>query len=370
MLHGIKSNFLTEGTRSIAARATAVIGIVGTAPAATALKFPLGERVLITDIRAALADMGDTGTLPAAMAAIADQASPIVVLVRVGVDADVADQNALVNAGLDLLLSAESEFDARPKIIGAPGLDTAIVTAHMVGVTQKLRGFTYAAAIGATAQDAIDYRADFGQRELMLIWPNFTGGFAGDAVARAMGLRAQIDEQQGWHKTLSNVVVNGVTGIDTDVTFDFQSEATDAALLNTAGVTTLVRFGGGFRFWGNRTCSDEPLYAFESAVRSSQVLADEIAYGLAWATDKPMNRYLVKDVVETVNARLRKLVSQGRLIGAKAWFDPALNPSADLAAGKLVLDYDFTAVAPLEGLELNQRITDRYYADLGAQLAA
>jgi phage tail sheath protein FI len=40
-----------------------------------------------------------------------------------------------------------------------------------------------------------------------------------------------------------------------DVSFDFGSEDTDAALLNAAGITTLVRFGGGYRYWGNRTCS-------------------------------------------------------------------------------------------------------------------
>jgi hypothetical protein len=33
------------------------------------------------------------------------------------------------------------------------------------------------------------------------------------ATARALGLRAKIDEQTGWHKSLSNVGVNGVTGI-------------------------------------------------------------------------------------------------------------------------------------------------------------
>jgi phage tail sheath protein FI len=147
-------------------------------------------------------------------------------------------------------------------------------------------------------------------------------------------------------------------------------EDTDAALLNAAGITTLVRFAGGYRYWGNRTCSSEPLYAFESVVRTSQVLADEIAQGLAWASDKPMTIHLVKDVIETINARIRTYVTQGRLIGGACWYDPALNAEADLAAGKAVLDYDFTGVAPLEGLELNQRVTARYYADFASQLAS
>ncbi len=370
MLHGIKTNILTEGTRPIADASTAVIGLIGTAPLADGDAFPLNTRVLITDVRKALTDMGSTGTLPAALAAIADQASPVIVLVRVDVGEDVAEQSTLVNAGATLLLAAETQLGFRPRILGAPGLDTGNVKAHLVTIAKALRGMVYADAQGANVADVIDYAADFGDREMMLIWPNFTGSFAGDAVARALGLRAQIDQTQGWHKTLSNVVVGGVTGIDIDVSFDFQSQATDAALLNTAGVTTLVRFGGGFRFWGNRTRSAEPLFAFESATRTSQIIADEIAYGLAWAVDKPMTARLVRDIVDTINARLRKLVSQGRLIGARAWYDPALNSPTDLAAGKLVIDYDFTPAAPLEGLELNQRITDRYYADLAAQITA
>jgi phage tail sheath protein FI len=324
--------------------------------------------VLITDVRKALATIGKTGTLPAALAAIADVASPVIVLVRVGVDAQ--GQDDLTMAGIDRLLGAEMETGQRPRILGAPGLDSQAVTAHFAGVARKLRGFLYFAGQGESVAEAITYRANFGEREMMMIWPNWTSAFAGDAVARAMGLRARIDADTGWHKTISNVTVTGVTGIDRDVSFDFSGEASDAALLNGAGITTLVRFGGGYRYWGNRTCSDEPLWAFESVVRTSQVIGDEIEQGLAWASDKPMTVLLVRDTIDTINAKLRQYVTQGRLIGGKAWYDPALNTTQQLAAGQATIDYDFTGVAPLEGLALNSRVTDRYYADFASQLAA
>src|SRR3546814_5650045 len=89
----------------------------------------------------------------------------------------------------------------------------------------------------------------------MLLWPNFTGTFEGDAVARALGLRARIDEEQGWHKTLSNVAVDGVTGIDKSDYFDQQDDTTPAGVLNSAHVTPIIRTTG-FRFWGNRTRSE------------------------------------------------------------------------------------------------------------------
>ncbi len=71
------------------------------------------------------------------------------------------------------------------------------------------------------------------------------------ATARALGLRAKIDQETGWHKTLSYVGVNGVTGVSASVSWDLQEKVTDANLLNQAGVTTLIR-NDGFKFWGKR----------------------------------------------------------------------------------------------------------------------
>ena len=376
--HGITTNVLTIGTRPIAPVATAIIGLLATATAAAGAAtaalnaaFPLDTPVLVTDIRSAIGMAGTGGTLKPALEAIADQASPVVIVIRVGVGVDEAAQTTAVigdtvdgnYTGMKALLAAEVQTGFRPRILGAPGLDTQAVTTALVTVAQKLRAMVYARAIGDDIAEAVLYRGNFSARELMLIWPDFTGGFAGDAVARALGLRAAIDASQGWHKTLSNVPVNGVTGLGKDIHFDLQDSSTDAGALNDGQVTTLVR-SNGFRFWGNRTTSDEPLFAFESAVRSSQILQDEIAEGVRWAIDKPMTAGLIRDVIDTINARFRSLKAAGLIIGAKAWYDPALNPAGDLASGKVTIDYDFTPAAPAENLTLNQRITDRYYGEL------
>jgi hypothetical protein len=116
----------------------------------------------------------------------------------------------------------------------------------------------------------------------MVIWPDFVAWNTATskcdtayATARALGLRARIDNDTGWHKTLSNVGVNGVTGISASVFWDLQQTGTDADLLNEADVTTLIR-KDGFRFWGNRTCSDDPLFQFENYTRTAQVLGTDI----------------------------------------------------------------------------------------------
>lgn len=377
IFHGIKTNILTTGTRTIAASASGVIGLIATADDADAATFPLDTPVLITDLRSALAKAGTSGTLAPALSAIYDQTSPVLIVVRVAQEEDAEAQDGAVigeagtYTGLHALLAAEAQTGSRPRILGAPGLNSQAVTTALATVAQKLRAMAYAAAVGDTIAQVATYAQNFAARELMLIWPNWTADFAGDAVARALGLRARIDQDTGWHKSISNVAVNGVTGVSKDLFFDIQDASTDVAALNNANITTLIRSpSGGFVFWGNRTCSDEPLFAFEPAVRTSQVLQDEIGRGLVFTVDKPLTKALIKDVLETINARFRSLVNQGRLIGARAWFDAALNSGTDLAAGQLVIDYDFTPAAPLEGLTLNQRITDKYYADLASALVA
>ncbi|HFI9074817.1 TPA: phage tail protein I [Escherichia coli] len=279
--------------------------------------------------------------------------------------------------GMKALLSAQSQLGVKPRILGVPGHDTKAVATELLSVAQSLRGFAYLSAYGCkTVQEAITYRENFSQREGMLIWPDFTGWdtvlnaeATAYATARALGLRAKIDEQTGWHKSLSNVGVNGVTGISADVFWDLQDPATDAGLLNQNDVTTLIR-KDGFRFWGSRCLSDDPLFAFENYTRTAQVLTDTMAEAHMWAVDKPLNPSLARDIIEGIRAKMRSLVSQGYLIGGDCWLDESVNDKDTLKAGKLTIDYDYTPVPPLENLMLRQRITDQYLVNFSSQVSA
>lgn len=368
--HGIKITESLAGTRPIAGVATQVIGLVAAASDADATAFPAATPVLVTDIRRAIEKAGDLGTLAKSLEAIADQTNTVAVVTRIvegnGENAAATTKTNTI-AGVNKMLQAEAAVGVRPRILGAPGLDTEDVAAALAAVAQKLRGFAYASCdVADTVAEAVTYRAEFAARELMLIYPDTSKG-GGDMIARALGLRSKIDQQVGWHKTLSNVAINGVTGLAQALSFDMLSNETDAGVLNEAEVTTLIR-ANGYRFWGNRTCSDDPLFAFESVVRTNYALQDEIAAGLTWAIDKPLGAGLVKDILETINARFRSLKAQGRIIGAEAWFDKSLNPSTNLAAGKLRIPYRYTACAPAESIEIMPQITDEFYATIGDSL--
>lgn len=383
--HGITVTEITTGSRTLTPLSTAIIGLVATASDADADVFPLDRPALVTDIEAALGAAGSTGTLRGALRAIADQTRPVVVVVRVAEGEDEEATNANVigdtiegrKTGLQALLAAEGQLGVKPRILGAPGLDTQAVTTALAIVAQKLRGFAYARALGTSVSEATLYRANFSQRELMLLFPDFLAFDAGaaaattsHAVARALGLRARIDEEVGPHKTLSNVPVEGVVGLTRDIQWDLSGDDTEAALLNAAEVTALVRTSTGYRFWGNRTCADDPLFAFESTVRVAQILADTVARGMEWAIDKPLTPALARDIVETVNGFFRQLKASGVLLGANAWYDEAQNSTESLKAGKLRIDYDYTVPPPLEDLGFTQRLTDAYFADFASQIAA
>ncbi|WP_213908634.1 phage tail sheath protein [Stutzerimonas nitrititolerans] len=384
--HGVRVLEINEGTRPIRTVSTAVVGMVCTSSDADAVKFPLNKPVLLTDVLTASGSAGEQGTLARSLDAIADQASPVTVVVRVEEGESEAETTSnLIGGvtaggqytGMKALLAAEAQLGVKPRILGVPGLDNLAVTTELAATAEKLRAFAYANAYGCeTVSEAIAYRDGFGARELMLIWPDFVNwdtatnaDAPASAVARALGLRAKLDQQVGWHKTLSNVPVNGVSGLSKDIYWDLQNPATDAGLLNANEVTTLIR-REGFRFWGSRTCSADPLFAFENYTRTAQVLADTMAEGHFWAVDKPMHASLVRDIVEGINAKFRELIRGGYLIGGECWFDPAANDKDTLKAGKLFLDYDYTPVPPLEDLMLCQRITDRYLVDFAAGIKA
>lgn len=383
--HGVEVVEINDGTRTISTVSTAVVGMVCTASDADADMFPLNEPVLITSPQNAIAKAGTKGTLAKSLQAIADQSKPVIVVVRVAEgtgDDDEAQAQTISNiigttdengkyTGLKALLTAKAVTGVKPRILGVPGLDTQEVATALASVAQKLRAFAYVSAWGCkTISDVIAYRENFSARELMIIWPDFLGWdtttnatTTSYATAIALGLRAKIDNDTGWHKTLSNVGVNGVTGISASVFWDLQEKGTDADLLNEAGVTTLIR-ADGFRFWGNRNCSDDPLFQFENYTRTAQIIADTMAEGHMWANDKPVTATLIRDIIDGINAKFRELKSGGYIIDATCWFDEEANSKETLKAGKLYIDYDYTPVPPLENLTLRQRITDKYLANL------
>lgn len=395
--HGVRVIETTGGGAAIRAVSTSIIGLVATAPDADDEAFPANTPVLLTNPAGAVGKAGKTGTLARALTAIGQQTRAITIVVRVEEGADAAETTSNIigavtpagqRTGLQALLSAESELGVKPRIIGVPELDTQEVATAMAGIAQSLRAFTYVSARSATGgyaktkEEATAYRKEFGQREVMVLWPSFlawdnNGGDDGKGgvvtmspVAYALGLRAKLDQTVGWHKNISNIVINGPQGVTVPVFFDLQNPASDAGYLNAQEVTTVIR-RSGYRFWGSRTCEEQGgKFSFENYTRTAQVLADTIAEAHFTYVDKPMHPSLVRDMLGSINAHFRDMVAGGYLLGAEAYFDPDRNSKEDLAAGRLLISYRYTPVPPLENLIFEQSITEDFLAEFDAAIRA
>lgn len=374
--HGVRHTVLTTGRRAIRVVATSVIGLVAMGADADAGVFPLNTPVALYDLPAAIAEAGEDGTLATALKAIDNQVKTIVVVVRVAKSTDpdaadaLAENTAATIAGLDKLLLADQALGVKPRIIGAPGLDApATVAAALATVTDKLNGFAYFdCKSSGTVAEATAYRDTFGSKRMMAVKGDFyIGEDVSWGVANALGLRAQLDQTQGIHKTISNVPVAGVTSIANPVTWDLQNPSTEAGVLNAADVTCLIR-RSGLRFWGNRTCSEAPEYAFESTVRVESMIQDSIADASFIYIDQPLTPGLARTIVENVAEFGRLLVRSGVLAGFEAYLTEANTPD-QLAAGKLRIGYRFTVTPPLEDLGFQAEITNDFLVDF-LQLSA
>lgn len=374
--HGVSVATVAAGTVALTVAASSIWAVVVVADDANAAAFPVGQPVLVTDLDAAIADAGTTGTFARTLRAIADWGRSIGVVYRVAEgegdtpEEIAADRETKVVAGVQALRMAEQVVAVRPAIFAAPGLDTPAVAAALGVLAGQLGGFAYAAAQGATPAEVHTYRQTFGQKELMLIDGDFTAfdvtaedEVTSFATARAVGARAYLDgTPESYAKTISNVPVPGVTGIVAPRSWDLNSADTEMGLINGADVTGLIQ-RNGLRFWGNRTCSAVPQFAFESAVRTAQALTRMEQDQLLPFIDKPLRKSLIVDLIESLNAAGRREVRSGRLIGIEYYLAEGNTPD-QLAAGKLRIGRKFTPCAPLEDLGIEAVITDEFYVDV------
>ena len=384
-LHGVEVIELDQGTRPIQTVKSAVIGLVGTAPAADADKFPLNTPVLIAGRRKEAAGLGADGTLPMAIDGIFDQAGATVVVIRVEQGAD--DSATLTNLvggindttgdyeGVHALLGAESVLGVSPRILIAPGFshqrpsDSANpVVSELVGIAERLRAVIIADGPNTTDADAITYRDDYGSRRVYVVDPHVKV-FKNDAVtgepasARVAGLIAKSDNDRGFWFSPSNTNINGIVGTVRAVDFQLGDANSRANLLNEKSVATIIR-QDGFRLWGNRTASTDAKWAFLSVVRTADMINDSLLRAHLWAVDRNINKTYIEDVTNSVQSYLDSLKAQGAILGGSVWADEELNTPESIAAGKIYFNFDFTPPTPAEHIVFRSILTNNYIEEI------
>ncbi len=181
-LHGVEVVQIDDGLRSISTVKSSIIGLVGTAPDATAADYPLDTPVLITGPRQA-AKLGVSGTLKDAYMAAYAQGVNVMVVVRVDDGADAATTLASVvgdsteGTGVWALLAAGNITGQVPRILAAPGFtsntDATVspATSALISVAERLRAIVVADGPNTTEAAAIADAAKYGSDRLYIVDP-------------------------------------------------------------------------------------------------------------------------------------------------------------------------------------------------------
>lgn len=348
--------------------------------------FPLDTPVLVAGSRREAAKLGLSGTLPAAMDSIFDQAGAVIIVVRVAEGNDDAATLANiiggVNAGtgqyegVQAFLGAESKTGVCPRILIAPGFthtreggNANPVVAELIGIGERLRAVIIADGPSTTDEAAVAYAGDFGSRRVYLVDPRVTKlddngaavyEYASPCVA---GLICKSDNERGFWWSPSNQNINGIIGTERTVEFALGDVASRANLLNEAKVATIIR-QNGYRLWGNRTLSPDAKWVFLSVVRTADIIHDSLLRAHLWAVDRNITKTYMQDVVEGVNAYLRHLQEIGAILGGACWADPDLNTPDQIQQGKVYFDFDFTPPYPAEHITFRSHLVNDYIKNI------
>lgn len=286
--------------------------------------------------------------------------------------------------GLQSFKDCYNFFGFSPKILIAPGYSSLKAVSTEMGVMSRYLGAIdlIDAPVGTPLSEVIKGRGPVGSinfntssERTVLCYPHCkvydsaTGGERLEPLSQRMaGAIAAKDIEKGFHFSPSNTEIQGVIGSEFSLTAKIDDPQSEVNLLNEVGVCSIFNsFGTGFRTWGNRSAAwpgNTHMKNFICVRRTADIINESIRYFSLQYMDSPINQALVDDLVESVNAFLRKLVGDGALIGARCWFDTSRNPKERLAAGQMLLQYKFTPPTPLERLTFETEITDEYLVSL------
>ena len=282
-----------------------------------------------------------------------------------------------------------------PKILIAPGYsqDASVATA-LAAMATKVRAValvdsppTTSAAAAVTNRGVTGNTFATSSNRIVLCYPQevfydtgivpsgvmlnpsglpLTSKFNANAVAPysqwVAGAIAAKDLAQGYWWSPSNTPVDGMLGPDVQLYASVVDASSDTNNLNAAGIVTVFNaFGTGLRVWGNRSSAYPTSTApdnFISVRRTMDIIEESLELAMLQFIDQPISNALIDAILASANVFIRSLIQRGALVAGAASFDPAENPTTQIAAGQLVFDIDVMPPPPAE------RITFEAFIDM------
>lgn len=404
-LHGVETIEVDKGARTIQTVKTAVIGLIGTAPIDTVNEEykTVNEPVLIVNETQAAQYFGNSKagfTIPDALTAIFDQGAGVVIVINVFdptkhetvSDVKLSDIIGNINAatgkrtGLKAFEDCYSLFGYYPKTIIVPTYcESAELLPEINTICNKIRAIGLVdAPVGTSVQEAIKGRGTQGtinfntsSERIILCYPHVkVYDFALDAVKlqpysqRLAGVIAAKDIEKGYHWSPSNTEIQGIVGIEKQLTSMINDPDSEVNQLNESGIVTIFNsYGSGFRTWGNRSAAfpnNTSPTNFINVRRTADILHESVEYSMLQFIDYPIDNGLIDSICETVNQFIRTLIGRGALIDGKCTYNQDKNPASEIANGHLVFDLEFMPPTPAERITFESFINIELLKSLGA----
>ena len=390
--HGVTTSIVTNGVRTISVPSSSIIGLVDTFTPGAGASASADTPTLITSLTDAAAAFGSASSIYKSLQQIYNVAQPVIVAVGVNAAAGsttstsgttTTDANALTSAiiggettagartGLQALLDGQSVLGYRPRLVIAPGqsANQAVATA-MDTLVGRLQAIGIIDGPNTTDDDATAYAANFGSKRLLMADPyvqvydtTSSSTVALPSSPVIAGMFAATDAQYGYWASPSNKVIAGITGTVRPIEFLDGDPTCRANLLNNANITTIIR-ESGFRVWGNRTLSSDPLWQFVTRVRTVDMVMAAVLAGTRWAVDLGITKAYVHEVTESVNDFMRDQKALGAVIDFEVYPDPDLNTASALEQGKIYWRIRFTDVPPAENPNFLIEVTDQWITEV------
>jgi phage tail sheath protein FI len=228
-------------------------------------------------------------------------------------------------------------------------------------ILPKIRGRAYITGPNTTNAEAVRFRRTVNGGRILIIDPKTIKNVNGVPVTKPVaavfaGVRARVvASSEGVSGSVSNKIIRTIDGVARTISYP-----DDSNYLNEKQVATIINERGGFRTWGSRLATDDPLWQFDS-VRATADMVNEALEDLYFLyVDRKFTKANLKMLIEDGNAALRVFKNNDDILGGRVWLS-SINEPTTLADGKLFLDVEFEPVGLMEQIHVTTHRNILYY---------
>lgn len=228
-------------------------------------------------------------------------------------------------------------------------------------ITPKIRARAYISGPNTTNAEALRFRRTINGGRILVIDPKVIKNVNGVPVTKPVaavfaGVRSRVvASSEGVSGSVSNKIIRTIDGVARTIMYP-----DDANYLNENQVATIINERGGFRTWGSRLATDDPLWQFDSVRATADMINEALEDIYFLYVDRKFTKANMKMMIEDGNAALRVFKNNEDILGGRCWF-PVLNDPTLMANGKLFLDVEFEPVGIMEQIHITTHRNILYY---------